>query len=374
MAITSPYLTPDQQTIIEQPFDTSIFLEGPAGSGKTTVGIERIVALLAEGIPGNQILLLVPQRTLAAPYYDVLRSSGIPAGGSVSFLTMGGLARRMVELFWPVIADQANFTHPNHPPTFLTLESAQYYMAHLVRPLLAEGYFNSLTIDRNRIYSQILDNLNKASAVGFPHTEIGVRLKTAWVGEPAQAHVYEDAQHCANTFRDFCLAHNLLDFSLQLELFRHHLWPEPLCQEYLIDEYSHLVFDNLEEDIPLTADMLYEWLPNFNSALVIFDQDGGYRQFLSADPKTNYALKEHFDLHAHLTESFITSDSIATFAATLSNVLNPLDDLSESIVLQSQITDLPVFHSPLDTRFYHEMLDWVVEEISTLIEFRYGTQ
>jgi hypothetical protein len=367
MPLTSPYLTLDQQTIIEQPFDTSIFLEGTAGTGKTTVGIERVIHLLSEGIPGNQILLLVPQRTLAAPYYEVLRGSGIPAGGTVSILTIGGLARRMVELFWPVIADQANFTHPDHPPTFLTLESAQYYMAHLVRPVLAEGYFDSLTIDRNRIYSQILDNLNKAAAVGFPHTEIGTRLKTAWVGEPAQARVYEDAQHCANTFRDFCLAHNLLDFSLQLELFRHHLWPAPLCQEYLINEYRHLVFDNLEEDIPLTADLLREWLPNFDSALVIFDQDGGYRQFLSADPKTNYALKGCFDLHAHFTEGFITSENISTFGLTLSNILNPLNELSEITNLQPQIRDLPIYHSPFETRFYHEMLDWVVEEISALI-------
>ena len=56
---------------------------------------------------------------------------------------------------------------------FLTLETAQYYMAHLVRPLLEQGYFESVTIDRNRLYSQILDNLNKAAVVGFPHTKIG---------------------------------------------------------------------------------------------------------------------------------------------------------------------------------------------------------
>ena len=48
--------------------------------------------------------------------------------------------QRMVDLFWPLVADKAGFAHPNRPPTFLTLETAQYSMARLVRPLLDEGY------------------------------------------------------------------------------------------------------------------------------------------------------------------------------------------------------------------------------------------
>ncbi|MFC1997511.1 UvrD-helicase domain-containing protein [Chloroflexota bacterium] len=367
MPLSTPYLTLDQRSIIEQPIETHVFLEGLAGTGKSTVGVERIIQLLVNGIPGNQILLLVPQRTLAAPYYEVLRSPGIPAGSTVTILTIGGLARRMVELFWPIIADQASFDYPDHPPTFLTLESAQYYMAHLVRPLLEEGYFDSLTIDRNRIYSQILDNLNKAAAVGFSHNEIGTRLKTAWVGEPAQTRVYEDAQNCANIFRDFCLAHNLLDFSLQLELFRHLVWPSPICHDYLIHEYRHLIVDNLEENIPIFADLLHEWLPNFESTLLVYDQDGGYRQFLSADPETNYSLKEHCQVHAHLIEGFVSSEGISLFGNTLSNTLNPHFKASEISDHQSPNSTLPVYHSPLDTRYYPEMLDWVTEEISSLV-------
>ncbi|MFN2234351.1 MAG: UvrD-helicase domain-containing protein, partial [Anaerolineales bacterium] len=172
MALAPIYLTPEQNSIIQQPVNAHIFLEGPAGTGKTTVGVERILYLLMNGIPANKILLIVPQRTLATPYYQMLRSPGVPPGGTVNILTIGGLAKRMVDLFWPMIADHINFANPNKLPTFLTLEGAQYYMAHLVRPLFAEGLFDSLTIDRNRIYSQILDNLNKAAAVGFPHTEI----------------------------------------------------------------------------------------------------------------------------------------------------------------------------------------------------------
>ncbi len=96
-----------------------------------------------------------------------------------------------------------------------------------------QGYFETAIIGRNRLYSQVIDNLNKAAVVGFPHTEVGARLQRAWIGEPSQARLYADAQHAASLYREYCLAHNLLDFSLQVEVFMHHLWPLPACREYL---------------------------------------------------------------------------------------------------------------------------------------------
>ncbi len=146
--------------------------------------------LLAQGVPGKSILMLTPQRTLQEPYLDLLYSPERSAGGEVTPATIGGLARRMVDLFWPVAGEAAGFANPDQPPVFLTLETAQYYMAFLVRPLLDEGYFKSVTIDRNRLYSQIIDNLNKSAVIGFPHTDIGSRLNSSYFGDPAQRRVY----------------------------------------------------------------------------------------------------------------------------------------------------------------------------------------
>nr|NIV31401.1 hypothetical protein [Anaerolineae bacterium] len=50
----------------------TVFLSGPPGCGKTTLGVRRLQYLLTQGIPGEQILVLVPQRTLASPYYEAL--------------------------------------------------------------------------------------------------------------------------------------------------------------------------------------------------------------------------------------------------------------------------------------------------------------
>ncbi|HSF79827.1 MAG TPA: DEAD/DEAH box helicase [Anaerolineales bacterium] len=362
-------LTPAQLDLIQRRLDARVFLEGPVGCGKTTAVVERMLHLMAQGVPGGSILLLVPQRTLAEPYYQALHTPGVAAGGSVTVLTVGGLARRMVELFWPLVAEEAGFAHPERLPTFLTLETAQYTMAHLVRPLLQQGYFDSLVIDRNRLYSQIIDNLNKAAVVGFPHGEIGARLKAAWVGDPAQVRIYEDAQACADLFRQYCLEHNLLDFSLQLEVFWRHLWAAPLSREYLLETYRHLLVDNLEEDTPLAHDLIAEWLPETDSATLVFDTQAGYRRFLGADPEGGLKLKELCPDNTVFNNSLVTSPPVQTLGSGLAGSLN-VGDISRDG------QDFTLSEDPLAAleydyhRFFPQMLDWVAAQIHELVSDR----
>lgn len=366
MSLSPIYLTSEQQSVIESPLDKKIFLSGPAGTGKTTVGVERLLYLLENGVPGKDLLILVPQRTLASPYYEVLHSPSAPAGSLVTILTIGGLAKRMVDLFWPMIAEDVGFEQPDRPPHFLTLETAQYYMAHIVRPRLSEGFFDNLTIDRNRLNSQILDNLNKAAVNNFPHTQIGDRLKSAWVGDPSQIHIYEDSQQCVNDFRKYCLQYNLVDFSMQLEIFFHHLWPSDLCREHLFQSYQHLVFDNLEEDTPVTADLLREWLPQFDSALLIYDQDAGYRRFLGADPDSTLALHELCDSHLQFNQGFVSSEYITSFGAAISIALD-LDTSTFGGVEPGRTKDFALEYPRPAVRFYPDMLDWVTDRIDELV-------
>jgi hypothetical protein len=82
---------------------------------------------------------------LHEPYFASLRGPETAPGGEVTLVTIGGLTRRIVDLFWPLAAEAAGFAHPDQPPLFLNLETAQYYMAHIVRPLLDDGYFESVT-------------------------------------------------------------------------------------------------------------------------------------------------------------------------------------------------------------------------------------
>jgi hypothetical protein len=355
-----PTISSAQRQVIELPTSAKIFLEGPAGTGKTTVGIERMLFLMSTGVPGSSIMVVVPQRTLGVPYLDATNAPGVVAGGMVNVATLSGLAQRMVDLFWPIVVEAAGFSNPEVPPTFLNLETAQYYMANIVRPLLNDGLFNSVTIDRNRIYSQIIDNLNKAAVVGFPYNEIGDRLKSAWSGEPGQSRVYDDAQTCASLFREYCLKHNLLDFSLQIEIFWHHLWKSQLCMEFLTSVYRHLIVDNIEEDIPVTHDLLAEWIPQAESCIVIYDNEAGYRRFLGADPVSAYQLKKPCDKAFTFTDTFVTSPEIRSLADLLKFSL-----LRKPVAVPEVDPRLALTHQT--HTYYPQMLDWITDQIELLI-------
>ncbi|GAB4500016.1 MAG: hypothetical protein OHK003_18350 [Anaerolineales bacterium] len=350
-----------QRQIIESPLTARLFVSGAAGTGKTTAGVERIRFLLEQGIPADSILLLTPQRTLQEPYLDLLESPSRMAGGEVTPATIGGLARRMCDLFWSLAAEEAGFKNPELPPVFLTLETAQYYMAHLVRPLIEQhGYFESVTINRNRLYSQIIDNLNKAAIVGFPHSEIGSRLDSAWFGDPAQRRVYADAQECANLFRQYCLDNNLLDFSLQLEIFANILWQNEQARSYLMQTYRHLIYDNVEEDVSRSHDIIQEWLPEFDSALLIYDQAAGYRKFLGGDPVRGLELSRECDEVIELTESFVSSSSVIQLSNGLVSAITGQGEI-EAEGAQPAMEFIM-------THFHPEMLDEVVRKIHLLIE------
>ena len=355
--------SPAQLQIIESSLQSKIFASGPMGAGKTTAAVERMRHLLAQGVPGESILMLAAQRSVQEPYLDLLYSPERTAGGEVTSTTLGGgLARRACDLFWPVAAEAAGFAHPDQAPVFLSLETSQYYMAHIVRPLLDEGYFESVTMDRNRMYSQILDNLNKAAIVGFPHTEIASRLDSAYFGDPAQRRVYADAQECAIRFREYCLQNNLLDFSLQLEIFTNILWPLDIVRDYLTRTYRHLIYDNVEEDSPRAHDIIRTWLPEFESALLNYDEGGGYRRFLGSDPLTGWALNELCEEHIQMSESFIMSENVANLASSLDQIILPDPERPEVETAGGEAVGI------ITARFYPELLDAVVAETRSLVD------
>ncbi len=348
-----------QTFILQSPLKGCLSLEGPAGSGKTTAGVLRLTRLLQE-VPGHQVLVLIPQLSLGKPYQDALKQMSNYQGSFPSILTMGGLARRMTSLFWPLIGEKAGFLSPQRPPHFLSLETAQYCMAKIVDEKLEKGYFQGVTIEKNRIYSQVLDNLNKSALVGFPLEEIAIRLKADQNLDNAVHISIEQAQQCALEFRAYCLEHNLLDYSLQMQTFQAHIWTNLLCQHYFLSNTRHLIYDNIEEDMPISHDLVMEWMQSLESAFLIFDYNGGYRSFLGADVRSAESLAAYCGQRVTTTEPFSQNMQLQGFRDNLSACIQHQPapaknlDFGKSLILR-------------DFHFYPEMLQAVADEIAALV-------
>lgn len=359
--IDSRQLNAQQSALIQLQRGRKIWLEGVAGAGKTTVGVERALRLLSQGAPAESILIFVPQRSLATPYIDALRDHKLYSGGQVTVHTIGSLSLQMVEMFWFLVAGRAGFKHPLDLPNFLSLELAQYFMTRVIEPLVNQrDYFNSVRIDRARLYSQIIDNMNKAALVGFPIGDIGARLNAALAGGVEQTHIFDDAQTCALAFREYCLRRNLLDFSLYLEVFRDHVLSLSQAQAYLLRRFRHLIVDNVEEDNPASHSFLASLLPGCDSALLIFDRDAGFRRFMGADPDNALRLRAYCDVQEALDESQVMGPAVAALGVQLAAQLAVVEPAEKGV------DPRPALKAEAH-RYHPQMVDWVAEQVSQLI-------
>jgi hypothetical protein len=373
-------LTEEQRAVVDGACGTHLFLRGIAGVGKTTVGVHWLRRLLADGVPAHHILVLVPQRRLAHPYERELRRPGQRAGAEVTIATLGSLARRMVQLFWPLITNRLSQTFPTRRPQYLTLEMVQYLMFKLLEPEIERNdYFKSVTIDRARLFGQLVDNLNKAAVVGFPSTTIGARLQAAFPDDPERHHIFGDVQTCVNLFRDYCRRYNLLDFSLQVELFTQALWSFASVQDSLLGRYWHLIVDNVEEDTPATHRLLREWVPASRSSLLIFDEEAGYRRFLGADDRSAETLREVCHREVTLKETRVMSRSMERLLGEVETILGEEEDGAGRQIAREGVAEgrrrgvarrAIVYPKAVESRFHPQMLDWVANEVARLVERR----
>jgi hypothetical protein len=160
-----------------------------------------------------------------------------------------------------------------------------------------------------------------------------------------------------------------LDFSLQLEIFTNVLWSQRLVRDYLMKSYRHLIYDNVEEDMPRAHDIVRDWLADFDSALLLYDEHGGFRQFLGADMQTGWALRDLCNDHIALNGSFVMSESVAGLSEGLTAAILPSQTSNvEGRISSDAVVVLKRLGSETDTpHFYPELLDAVVGETQSLI-------
>jgi hypothetical protein len=113
--------------------------------------------------------------------------------------------------------------------------------------------------------------------------------------------------------------------------------------------------------MPRAHDILREWLPSFDSALLIYDEGAGFRQFLGADVHTGWGLRELCTEHIQLQDSFVMSEGVANLSDGLVEAIIP--SLNSENLGKAGEGSLSI----LQSHFYPELLDVVVDEIEGLV-------
>jgi hypothetical protein len=188
--------------------------------------------------------------------------------------------------------------------------------------------------------------------------------------------MYDHAQVCANGFREYCLAYNLLDFSLQLEVFFSYCLAEPMCRTYLFERYRHLIVDNLEEDTPRAHDLLKQWMGECDTALIVMDLAAGSRAFLGADPRGAAEFKWLCQDWVAVERSHVMSPQVEALSRQLVMALG--QEVSRTLLSWSPRLPRPAAADAVTAlrfepvRFQPEMFEWVADQVTQLV-YREGT-
>ena len=338
-----------------------LFLEGPAGSGKTEAAISRIKHLIGQGAHADEILLLVPQRSYTIPYEEALDAATWYRLGKA---TLGGIAQRTVTLFWPLVLETSKYNFEEEKePTFLTYEVAQFIMAKLVAPLLQQGYFAELRLIRNRLYSQLLDNLNKATVNQIPLEEVQDYLRSDSGTDASRKLLFSDIANTIISYREYTVKHNLLDFSLYNDVFWELFTQEPEVQSYMSRQFKHLIYENAEEDFPLAHSVVRSWIKMLDSSLIISDEDGGYRKFLAANPGSANDLRNACNAYIHLDENSHTPPHVMQVGRALVEAIGMKTFSKETL----EGSEDPGFYVYSD-RLHYQMIERAVQRVIELVD------
>ncbi len=362
MEVNRGRLTVEQRAAVEWPVAGAEHraLIGPAGTGKTTALIYRIAHLVEQRVPGYSILVLAPDRQTRQRFRELLSQVVREPHSDVEIFTYYSLARRFVTLFWPLVARDAGFRHPERRPAFITFELAQYLMHRIVEPLVDAGFFEGLALRPARLVSQLLDNLNRAAVNGYHYSEIGERLKGGWPGDVDRLVYFDQAQACADAFRAECLERGVLDISLTTEVFHQQLIRSPQFWRYFTERYRHIIVDNLEEMVPTAHELVRKLLPATDSALLALDEGGGYRYLLGADLQEAEAIVAQADRQMNLHHTFTSSPPMLELGRVVAGYLSATP--SRPVVRDEALPPLQLIGCP----YRSQMIEAVAREIGRL--------
>jgi hypothetical protein len=355
-------LTPNQLAVISA--TESSFSIGPAGTGKSTALRQRLLHLLKSGEQAYTILVLVSESSHINHFSDILRNPGLGPQSELKTATFSTFARDMISLLWPLIAREAGFASAHRPPTFLGYDLAQLLMWRIIKPAMDGGMFADLRLRPQQIVSQILDTLNRAALNNLTLDAAEKRQHDSWAGDLQHLRHIRDASATAGAFRKHCLENNLLDLSLIVQVFNKSLVGHPELNRYFSERFQHLIVDNIEEHSPAGQNFIKSLIGVTRTAAIAFDEYGGYKRFLGADPDRALAVGDLCRHHIRFKEGFVANQPLFHLSNQVSNFLihskERTEDASKAI------------ETGISGRYRRDMVATVVEYLAMLIE--QGTQ
>lgn len=353
------YLEAENKILSSNSKEKFVLINGKSASGKTTLAIKKYIHMVEEEkINTNEILVLIMNRYQGLTWK---RQLCLKTSGEIKILTYQGFIIKELIKYWPIIEKNCSKIKKGKiRPEFVAADTANYMMEVLVDYFRKKkGYFINITSTSNRIASDLVSNISKASFSLINIAEIGDRLyNSLQVKEGIQKETYEQMdeviQHYINSF----LKQGAVDYGISVYLYNEYLLKDQTYREYL-KKSKYLIVDDLDEISPAQLELINILRHHVQEAYLFNNPEGSFCTYYGADNEyLNENIKFNYE-KIELEESFSCNEEFANFT----------DKINErTINIMTQWEGKIPAYSDMSSQLRSEMIDKIGEKIQKLIE------
>lgn len=286
----------------------AIWVTGPSRSGKTHYLVQQFCSWVAGQGAGEIATVEKTQGTPTLPSTRVAQNA-FPAPGVLVLAAIGdnrldlvdrltaatqgrypfyattplGFFQDEVMLFYPLLVQELDLRAQF--PLRLAPENEQELAARLWRSFLDPAVAQASSISETRLVRRVLDLLQLAALAGIPLEDIPSILEQGLAGQEHELPIPPDQVGAMlQQWQTWCLDRGLLTYSLLATLYWRYLLPHPNYRQHLVQRYSFLLADDVDE-CPAIARPLFEVFLDARAKTVLtFNPEGAVRLGLGADP------------------------------------------------------------------------------------------
>lgn len=274
----------------------AFYIEGPLGSGKTSLAVKHVLTCLHQ-TPSENILVLCSNHSRQQQFSQRLLAKLAHPIGQSPVYTYAGFIRQTLMDNWPVVEafigkqfDPTKDGQPQVRPILCGFEITERLLANLINQYRVShpDAFADFPGNDTALIRQLIRRLRLRAENRLTRQEMLSR------SEKLATPCLQDIAHIEKALDALTTRLRMLDSSRQLELFHTLLAHSPDVQAYLRHRTQHLIAEDLDETIPAQQQFI-QWVAgqsHCQSVCLTVDINGGSRRgYLNAYPYDWPALK-----------------------------------------------------------------------------------
>lgn len=357
-------LNPGQRQVIDHAAGPLLVVAG-AGTGKTSVIVEKIGRLLDDGVAPSAILAVTFTEKAAAEMLDRLllsRSGMLP---ELPIMTFNGYGHSVLQEFGVHIGLSSSFRLLSEQGRIVFFrERVDQFSLDYFLPI--SGLPDNTVKDILNHFGRLKQNLVTPEA----YVEYAGNLPEADEADKLDKIMHQELADTFATYTALCRTENVIDYDDQIFLAIQLLEQRPNVRRQLQERYQTIFVDEFQDTNPMQSRLIDLIVGKDQNIIVVGDDDQAIYGWRGATLSNILGFKDKYPTAAEvaLTENYRSSQAILDASYQLIQHNNP-DRLEASLGLSKRLTGTTAGNPPQLVRLTdpEAEVDWLADNIAERI-------